>query len=46
MKSEPDLPMTLSNAAKAELRMIVWYYGCGHQVDPDLAELAQRYGVH
>ena len=24
MKSEPDRPMTLGNAAKAELRLIVW----------------------
>jgi hypothetical protein len=24
MKSEPDQPMTLGNAAKAELRLIVW----------------------
>jgi hypothetical protein len=38
MKSEPSPPMTLGNAAKAELRLIVWCRRCGHQVDPDLAQ--------
>jgi hypothetical protein len=33
MKSEPGPPMTLRNAAKAELRLIVWCHGCGHQVE-------------
>jgi hypothetical protein len=34
--------MTPGNAAKAELRLIVWCRGCRHQVDPDLAELVKR----
>jgi hypothetical protein len=37
--------MTLGNAAKAELRLIVGCRGCGHQVEPDPAELAQRHGA-
>jgi hypothetical protein len=45
MKSEPGPPMTLGNAAKAELQLIVWCRGCGHQVEPNPAELVQRYGA-
>jgi hypothetical protein len=37
--------MTLGNAAKAELQLIVWCHGCGHQVEPDPAEFVQRYGA-
>jgi hypothetical protein len=44
MKSEPGPPMTLGNAAKAELRLIVWCRGCGHQVEPVPAQLAEQYG--
>jgi rubredoxin len=35
----------LGNAVKAELRLIVWCRGCGYQVEPDLAPLAERYGA-
>jgi hypothetical protein len=35
--------MTLGNAAKAELRLIVWCRSCGHRDEPNPAELAQRY---
>ena len=45
MKSEPAPPMTLGNSAKTELRLIVWCRGCGHQVEPDPAQLARRYGA-
>jgi hypothetical protein len=38
MKSEPSPPTTLGNAAKAELRLIVWCCSCGNQVNPDLAQ--------
>jgi hypothetical protein len=38
-------PMTLGNAAAARVRLIVWCKACGHQVEPDPAEQAQRYGV-
>jgi hypothetical protein len=37
--------MTLGNAAKAGVRLIVWCKECQHQVEPDPAEQAQRYGV-
>jgi hypothetical protein len=36
--------MTLGNAAAAEVRLIVWCKGCGRQVEPDPAEMAERYG--
>jgi hypothetical protein len=42
MKSNPGPPMTLGSAAKAELRLIVWCRRCGHQVEPDPAEIAAR----
>jgi Zn finger protein HypA/HybF involved in hydrogenase expression len=45
MKSEPGLPMTLGNAAAARVRLIVWCKDCQHQVEPDPAEMAQRYGA-
>jgi hypothetical protein len=34
--------MTLSSAANAELRPIVWCRACGHQVEPDPAQLARH----
>jgi hypothetical protein len=33
MKSEPGPPMTLGNAANAELRLIVWCRVCKRQVE-------------
>ena len=45
MKSSPDPPMTLGNAAAARVRLIVWYKACGHRVEPDPAEMATRYGA-
>ena len=45
MKSVPGPPMTLGNAAAARVRLIVWCKGCGHQVEPDAAEMAERYGA-
>jgi len=45
MKSEPGPPMTLGNAAAARVRLIVWCKDCRHQVEPDPAEMAQRYGA-
>ena len=36
--------MTLGGAARAGLRFIVWCKNCRHQVEPDPAEQAQRYG--
>jgi hypothetical protein len=37
--------MTLGNAAAARLRLIVWCLDCRHQVEPDPAEMAERYGA-
>jgi len=45
MKSEPGPPMTLGNAARAELRLIVRYRSCGHQIEPDPPQLAERHGA-
>jgi hypothetical protein len=44
MKSEPGPPMTLGSAAAAGVRLIVWCWDCRHQVEPDPAEHANRYG--
>jgi hypothetical protein len=38
-------PMTLGNAATAKVRFIVWCLDCQHQVEPDPAEIAARYGA-
>ena len=45
MRSEPLSPMTLGNAAAARVRLIVWCLDCRHQVEPDPAEMAERYSV-
>jgi hypothetical protein len=37
--------MTLGNAAEARVRFIVWCLYCGRQVEPDPAEMAERYGA-
>jgi hypothetical protein len=37
--------MTLGNAAAARVRLIVWCKDCQHQVEPDPAKMAQRYGA-
>jgi hypothetical protein len=37
--------MTLGNAASAQVRLIVWCRHCSHQVEPDPAEQARRYGA-
>jgi Zn finger protein HypA/HybF involved in hydrogenase expression len=38
-------PMTLGNAAAAHVRLIVWCLDCRHQVEPDPADMADRYGA-
>lgn len=45
MKSEPGPPMTLGGVAAARVRLIVWCRDCRHQVEPDPAEMAARYGA-
>jgi hypothetical protein len=37
--------MTLGGAAVAGVRFIVWCKDCGHQVEPDPTEQAQRHGA-
>jgi hypothetical protein len=44
MKSPPGPPMTLCEAATARVRIFVWCRDCSHQVEPDPADLARRYG--
>jgi hypothetical protein len=45
VKSEPGPPMTLGGAAAAGVRLIVWCWDCGRQVEPEPAALAMRYGA-
>jgi hypothetical protein len=35
----------LGSAAAAQVRLIVWCKDCGHQVEPDPAEMAAPYGA-
>jgi hypothetical protein len=37
--------MPLGSAATARVRLIVWCKACHHQVEPDPAEMARRYGA-
>ena len=37
--------MTFAGAAAAQVRLIVWCKACQHQVEPDPAEIAARYGA-
>ena len=37
--------MILGNAGAAKVRLIVWCLDCWHQVEPDAAEMAARYGA-
>ena len=46
MKSRPGPPMTSGNAATARVWLIVWCKTFGHQVEPDLAEMAASYGAN
>jgi hypothetical protein len=44
MKLYHGSPMTLA-AAAARVRLIVWCRGCRHQIEPDPAAMAERYGT-
>lgn len=35
----------VGNAAAVKVRLIVWCLDCQHQVEPDPAEMADRYGA-
>jgi hypothetical protein len=37
--------MTLGTASAAQVRLIVWCKACHHQVEPNPAEMAARYGA-
>jgi hypothetical protein len=37
--------MSFGSAAAAQVRFIVWYKAYQHQVEPDPAEMAARYGA-
>jgi hypothetical protein len=45
MNSERGPSATLGSSAAAGVRLIVWCKECGYQVEPDPAEMAQRYGA-
>ena len=45
MKSCPGPPMTLGSAAAAHLTFIVWCRDLPTSVEPDPAEMAERYGA-
>jgi hypothetical protein len=45
VKSWTGPPMTLGAAAAHAVRLIVWCRDCRHQVEPDPAEHAARYGT-
>ena len=43
-RARDETPMTLGQAARARVRLIVWCKSCRHEARPDPAELASRYG--
>jgi hypothetical protein len=45
LKSEPGRAATPGSSAAACVCLIVWCRDYGHQVEPDPAEQAQRYGA-
>jgi hypothetical protein len=45
MKFYSGPQMTLGNAVAARVRLIVWCKECQHQVEPDPAAMAARYGA-
>jgi hypothetical protein len=45
MKPYHGPPMTLGSAAAARVRLIVWCRDCRYQIEPDPAEMAERYGA-
>jgi hypothetical protein len=42
---ESSRPATLGSTLAAHLCLIVWCKACRHQVEPDIAEQAERYGA-
>jgi hypothetical protein len=37
-------PLTLGQALKAQVRLIVWCKACGHRAEPDVAEQVAHHG--
>ena len=42
--NEEHSPLTLGQALAADVRIITWCKKCEHSFEPDVAELAERYG--
>jgi hypothetical protein len=45
VKSEPGAAATLGSAVGGGVRLIIWCRDCSHQVEPDPAVMAARYGA-
>jgi Zn finger protein HypA/HybF involved in hydrogenase expression len=45
VKSQPGSPATPGSSARAGVRLIAWCRDCSHQIEPDPAEQAERYGA-
>jgi len=45
LKSAPNRPATLGGTAGAGARIVVWCRSCHHQVEPEAAAMAERYGA-
>ena len=45
MKPYTGPPATAGSTAAAGVRLIAWCKACQHQVEPDPAEMAARYGA-
>jgi hypothetical protein len=44
-RDQQHSPMTLGQAAAAQVRLIVWCKGCNHQAEPDVSDQVARYGA-
>ena len=45
MKAYTGPPATLGSTAEAHGRLIVWCNACRHQVEPEVAAMAAKYGA-
>ena len=45
MKPYTGPPATLGSTAAAGARLLIWCRACRHQVEPDPAAMAERYGA-
>jgi hypothetical protein len=44
-RDQQHSPMTLGQAAAAQVRLIVWCKACNHQAEPDVSDQVARYGA-